>query len=63
MNILLIWEFFTPAVADGFPLESEWQQISSIPQDSSWYAGRFQQCCRLDSLHMSSYFQALQSLY
>ena len=28
MIILLIWEFFTPALADGFPLESKRQQIS-----------------------------------
>ena len=26
--ILLFWEFFTPAFADGFPLASEWQQVS-----------------------------------
>ena len=28
--ILLIWEFFALALADRFPLESEWQQVSSI---------------------------------
>ena len=49
--ILLLWEFFTPALADGFPLEFEWQQVSSSLQDSSQYSGRPQQCCRLDSLH------------
>ena len=27
--ILHIWEFFTPAFADGFPLEFQWQQVSS----------------------------------
>ena len=27
--ILLIWEFFPPALSDGFPLESEWQLVSS----------------------------------
>ena len=27
--ILLIWEFFTLALADGLPLESDWQQVSS----------------------------------
>ena len=27
--ILLFWEFFQPALADGFSLESEWQQVSS----------------------------------
>ena len=27
--ILLIWEFcFIPALADGFQLESEWEQVS-----------------------------------
>ena len=28
--ILLIWEFFTPAAADGFSLEAEWQIIIII---------------------------------
>ena len=28
------WEFFTPALADGFLLESEWQQVFSSFQDS-----------------------------
>ena len=32
--ILLIWEFFTPALTDGFSLEAEWQQVSSNLQDS-----------------------------
>ena len=27
--ISLLWEFFTPALADGFSLEFEWQQVSS----------------------------------
>ena len=26
--ILLLWEFFTQALADGLPLELEWQQVS-----------------------------------
>ena len=34
MIILLIWEFFIPALADGFPVESERQQFSSCLQDS-----------------------------
>ena len=25
---LLIWDFFKPALAGGFSLESEWQQVS-----------------------------------
>ena len=27
--ILLIWEFFKALIADGFPLESDWQQVTS----------------------------------
>ena len=33
--ILVFWEFFTPALPDGFSLESEGQQVSSNLQDSS----------------------------
>ena len=33
--LLLIWEFFTPALVDDFQLEFEWQQVSSSLQDSS----------------------------
>ena len=33
--ILLLLEFFTLALADGFSLEFEWQQVSSSLQDSS----------------------------
>ena len=35
-----ILEFFTSASADGFSLESGWQQVSSSLQDSSQYTGR-----------------------
>ena len=35
-------ELFTSALADGFSLESEWQQVSSSFQDSSQYSRRFQ---------------------
>ena len=28
--ILLSWEFFTPELADSFPLESEWQYYNLI---------------------------------
>ena len=38
-------------------------QVSSNLQDPSQYSGRSQQCCSLDSLHLSSHFQVLQSLY
>ena len=30
--ILIIWEFFTLALADGFLLEFEWRQVSSCHQ-------------------------------
>ena len=53
--ILIVREFFTPALADGFPLESKWQQISLSLQDSSQYSGWSQQCCCLDGLHSFSY--------
>ena len=33
--ILLFWEFFSPALADGFSLEFERQQVSSSLRDSS----------------------------
>ena len=33
--ILFILIIFTPVLADGFPQESEWQQVSSSLQDSS----------------------------
>ena len=37
--ILLLWEFFTPASADGLSLEFKWQQVSLSLQDSSHYSG------------------------
>ena len=44
INIIIInsEEIFMSAVADGFSLESEWQQVSSSLQDSSQYSGRSQ---------------------
>ena len=33
-------ELFTSALADGFSLESEWQQVSTSLQDYSKYSGR-----------------------
>ena len=60
--ILLIWEFFAPVLADGFPLDSEWQQVSSSLQDISQYSGRSQHCYSLHGLQSTSYFQVLQSL-
>ena len=38
--IILISEFFTPAIADGFLQEPEWQEISWSLLDSSQYSGR-----------------------
>ena len=42
-NLLLLTplELFTSALADGFSLEFEWQQVSSSLQDSSQYSGHF----------------------
>ena len=51
------WEFCTLALADGFPLEFDWQ-VSSNLSDFSQCSG-----CILDSLHASRYFQVLPSLY
>ena len=39
---VFFWEFFTLALADGFSLEFEWQQVSSSLQDSSQYSSRSQ---------------------
>ena len=36
-DYLLLWEFFTPVLANGFSLEFEWQQVFSNFQDSSQY--------------------------
>ena len=43
--------FFTPAFADGFSLELEWQQFSSILQDLSRFSGRSQQYCSLGGIN------------
>ena len=37
--IIIPYEFFNPAVADGLSLESEWQQAPSSLPDSSQYSG------------------------
>ena len=49
-------DFFTSALADGFLLGFEWQQVSSSLQDSSQYTGRSLQFCSLDNLHLFRYF-------
>ena len=60
--ILLLWEFFTLALTDGFSLEFEWQKVSSSLQNSQ-YSVHSQKFSSLDGLHSSSYFQVLHSLY
>ena len=62
INLLLLLEFFTSALADGFSLEFEFQQVFSSLQDSSQYSGRSQWYCGLDGLHSSTIFQIFQSL-
>ena len=62
--IIIIYslEFFTSVLADGFSLESEWQQVSSSLQDSSQYSGRLQLFSSLDGLHSSANFQVFPFL-
>ena len=59
-------EFFTPELADGLSLESEWQQVSSGLQGVAQYSSKSQQCCSLDGLDSSlfkiSYSPPLQAL-
>ena len=57
------WEFFSPALADGFSLEFEWHQVSSSHQDTSQYSDRSEHCCSLYFLYFSSYIQVLQFTY
>ena len=40
--MLLFWEFFTPALGNGFLHELKWQQVSSSLHDSSQYSGQSQ---------------------
>ena len=35
------YKFITPVLTGGFSLKSEWQQVSSDPQDSSKYPSWF----------------------
>ena len=56
-------KFFTLALADGFPLEFEWQQVPSGLQDSAQYSGRSQQWYDLDGLESSSDFQFFHSAF
>ena len=55
-------KFFTSALADGFTMESEWQQFYSSLQDSSQYSGQTERSFSLYSLHPSRYFRVLPSL-
>ena len=60
--IIIYWlEFFTSALADGFSLDIEWQQVSSSPHALSLDSDRSQQCCHLDSLYPSANFQVPQT--
>ena len=61
--LLFLFEFFIPALANGFSMGFEWQQVSSSLQNSSQYSSRSQNCCSLDGLHPSCYFQLRQFFY
>ena len=39
--ILLLWEFFTPMLEDGFSPEFEGKQVSLSLRDFSPYSGRY----------------------
>ena len=54
------FEFFSSVLTDGLSRMSEWQQVSSGPQDSSQYSDRPPQWCSLDGLGLSSDFQLFQ---
>ena len=62
-NNILLCEFFTPGLADGLSLESEWQQVSSCLQDSSQYSIRPERYSSLDYLHSFFDFHILQPSY
>ena len=44
LNHFTSCNFFTSVLADGFSLESEWQQVFASFQDSYQYSSRSQQC-------------------
>ena len=54
--LLLLLEFFTSALADGFSLELS---DSKSPQVSRTHLGCSQQCCHLDTLYLSANFHVL----
>ena len=54
--IFFSFEIFTLALAHGFSLETEWQQVSLSLQDSSQYSPRSQQCCCLAGHQAFFYF-------
>ena len=60
--IIIIYEFCTPALADGLSRVSEWQQVSSSLQDSSEYYCWSQQYCSLDGFDSTTDFQFFKSL-
>ena len=53
--------FFTPVLANGLSLESEWKEVSSSLPDSSQHSGQSQQCCNLHGFELTSDFQLFQS--
>ena len=56
-------ELFTSALADGFSLESEWQQVSSSLKDFSQYSKQSKERCGLDGLDSSRNFSLFQSFF
>ena len=56
-------KIITPVLADGFPLESEGQQVFSNLPDSSQYSGQSQQSASLHGLNLSSDFQLFPYIF
>ena len=59
----ILREFFTPVLAGGLSLESEWQQVPSGLQYSYYYSCQSLQCCDLDSLKPFTDYQFLSCLF
>ena len=63
INIIVLSEFFAPALADGLQLESEWQQVSSNLLDSFQFSYWSQQRINFDGLQSPSFFWWLYRVY
>ena len=62
LSLLFLWEFFIPAVANGFPSEFEWQQVSrtllSVLVDLNNAVAWMLSTCPLISKSSTSFYQS-----